>query len=320
MRDVKALVVMAFFTAAAPSAFAQSFPSKPIRVVATSTTGNAGDTAMRLVAPSMSAALGQPILIENRPQGLGQPAMVAVKEAAPDGYTLLHSSVTNMTWTPFLSKEARTNTMKDFVPIAKLIDFPNLVTVSAALPVNNLAELIEYGKRNPGKLTYGTTGLNAGWEFFPEALGVKMVNVPYANQSVGQTVNDLATDRINVLFYSYASVAPVLNSGRVKVLAQVSRTRTKVLSQVPTVYEAVPDFPIGPAWFGLFGPAGVPAPIIHRVHGELSKALADPEATAKLEGVGTIPARGSVEEFAQEVRRDYELFGRLAKTLNLQPM
>jgi tripartite-type tricarboxylate transporter receptor subunit TctC len=320
MRYFKAMALMGFFTAAASGVLAQSFPSKPIRVVATSPTGNAGDTAMRLVAPGVSAALGQPVLIENRPQGLGQPAMLAVKEAAPDGHTLLHGSVSNFTWTPYLSKESRTETMRDFVAAAKLIDFPNLVTISSGVPANTLAELVEYAKRNPGKLAYGSTGLGAGWEFFPEALGVSMVNIPYAGQSVGQTVNDLATDRIQALFYSYASVAPVLNSGKVKVLAQISRARIRVLGNVPTVYETMPDFAIGPAWFALFAPAGTPPPILQRLNAEVSRALADSAVMAKLEAVGTTPARGTLEEFAQEVRRDYEVFGRLAKRLNLQPM
>jgi tripartite-type tricarboxylate transporter receptor subunit TctC len=319
MRSLLRLMVTAAFAAMVSVALGQGFPTKPIRVVATSPTGNAGDTAMRLVAPGVSAALGQPILIENRPQGLGQPAMLAVKEAAPDGHTLLHGSVSNFTWTPYLSKESRTETMRDFVPAAKLIDFPNLVTVSAGVPANTLAEFVEYAKRNPGKLAYGSTGLGAGWEFFPEALGVSMVNIPYAGQSVGQTVNDLATDRIQALFYSYASVAPVLNSGKVKVLAQISRARIKVLGNVPTVYETMPDFAIGPAWFALFAPAGTPPPILQRLNGEVSRALADPAVASKLEAVGTSPARGSLEEFAQEVRRDYEVFGRLAKSLKLQP-
>src|SRR6185503_6642005 len=220
--------------AASAGALAQAYPTKPIRIVATSVSGNAGDTAMRLIAPAVGAALGQQLPIENRPQGLGQPAMVAVKEASPDGYTVLHASVSNMTWAPFLSKEVRTDTMKDFAPVAKLIDFPNLIAVASSVPANTLSEFIEHAKRNAGKLTYGSTGLRAGWEFYPEVLGLNMVNVPYANQSVGQTVNDLATARIDSLFYSYASLSPVLSSGRVKVLAQISRTRLKVLAQVPT--------------------------------------------------------------------------------------
>ena len=319
MRNVTKSIIAAALMGIPAWALSQGYPVKPIRVVATSPTGNAGDTAMRLISPSVSAALGQSLLIENRPQGLGQPAMAFVKEAAPDGYTLLHASVSNITWAPYLSKELRTNTMKDFIPVAKLIDFPNLVTVGTSVPANNLAEFLEQAKRNPGKLTYGSTGLGAGFEFFPEALGLNMVNVPYAGQSVGQTVNDLAAGRIDALFYSYASVAPVLQSGRVKVLAQISRARIKLLAEVPTVYETLPEFAMGPAWFALFGPAGMPAPVVQRLHGEVSRALVDPQVMGKLEAVGTIPARGGIEDFAREVRRDYEVFGRLAKALNLQP-
>jgi tripartite-type tricarboxylate transporter receptor subunit TctC len=111
----------------------------------------------------------------------------------------------------------------------------------------------------------------------------------------------------------------VLGTDRVRVLAQVSRTRLKVLSQVPTVYETLPEFAMGPAWFGLFVPAGTPVPIIQRLNAEVNRALADPQVVPKLEAVGTVPARASVEEFAKDVRRDYEVFGRLAKQLGLEP-
>jgi tripartite-type tricarboxylate transporter receptor subunit TctC len=316
MKTLATTVLLAIST----GAFSQSYPAKSIRVIATSVSGNAGDTAMRLVSPAVGSALGQQLVMENRPQGLGQPAMLAAKEAAPDGYTLLHASVTNMTWTPYLSKEVRTDTMKDFVAVVKLIDFPNLIAVNTAVPAGNLAEFLEHAKRNAGKLTYGSTGLRSGFEFFPEALGLNMLNVPYANQSVGQTVNDLAAGRIDALFYSYASLAPVLSSGRVKVLAQVSRQRIRILANVPTVYETLPEFAMGPAWFGLFAPAGTIPPIIQRVNAEVNRALADPQTQSKMEGVGTLPGRGSPDDFAREVRRDYEVFGRLAKALKLEPM
>src|SRR5688572_8026006 len=168
----RALAVLALL--AASGVHAQTYPAKPIRVIATSVAGNAGDTAMRMIAPGMTAALGQPIPIENRPQGLGQPAMAQAKESAPDGYTILHASVTNMTWTPFLSKEVRTHTMKDFLPVAKLIDFPNLVAVNASVPATTLPQFLDYARKNAGKVNYGSTGLRAGWEFFPAALGVEL--------------------------------------------------------------------------------------------------------------------------------------------------
>jgi tripartite-type tricarboxylate transporter receptor subunit TctC len=296
-------------------AMAQSYPTKPIRVVATLVAGNAGDTAMRMIAPALTSVLGQPIPIENRPQGLGQPGMLQVKESPPDGHTLLLTSILSMTSTPHLSKEVRVDTMKDFLPVVKLIDFPNLIAVNAALPVKSVAELVAYAKANPGKLTYGATGLRTGWEFFPAALGVEMTVVPYANQSVGQTVNDVGAGRLHALFYSYTSMAPVIASERVRVLAQVSRTRTKVLSHVPTVYETLPDFALGPAWFGLFAPAGTPAGILQRLNAEVNNALANPQVVAKLEALGSLPARASVEEFTRNVQRDYEVYGRLTKAL-----
>ena len=305
----------------ATTALAQSYPSKPIKIISSTPAGNSGDTAMRMVMPAMVAALGQPLLLEHRTAAGGQVAAVAVKTSPPDGYTLLFSS-TSMVSSMYLVRDLPFDTRTDFAPVSKLLSVPSLWATSAELPANNMNEFINYAKKNPGKIAYGSTGVGTGFHLVGEAFGidtgVTMLHVPYGSGGVAVPVTDLANDRIQLYFPSYISLLPVIKTGKVKVLAIVDRSRLKALPDVPTIFETLPNYTLMAPFFGLFAPAATPRAITGRIQNEVKKALT-PEVVAKLEDLGTTPVGNTPEEFAQDIRESLEAFGKAVKAVGIKP-
>jgi tripartite-type tricarboxylate transporter receptor subunit TctC len=315
-----AMTVMLFLAVAGSDAGAQNYPVKPIRIINTTPAGNSGDTAMRMVMPGVSASMGQPLLMESRTAAGGMVATVAVKNAPPDGYTLLYTA-TNFISSVFTVKDLQYDARVDFAPISKLLQVPSLWAVSAALPVGNMAEFIDYAKRNPGKVAYGSTGAGGGFhlvgEMFGIENGVRMLHVPYST-AVAVPVGDLAGDRIQLYFPSYISLLPVLKSGKVKVLAIIGTSRLKPLPEVPTIFESLPKYTLMAPFFGVLAPAGTPRAITERFQAELRKALT-PDIQAKLEELGTTPVFNTPEEFARDLQESLDSFGRAVKAVGIQP-
>ncbi|MSQ51024.1 MAG: tripartite tricarboxylate transporter substrate binding protein [Betaproteobacteria bacterium] len=303
-------------------AFSQAYPTKPIRIISSSPAGNSGDVAMRMAIPAMSAALGQPILMENRTAAGGQVAAVAVKTSPPDGYNFMHMS-TSMVATMFMVKDVQFDGRKDFAPVSMLISVPSLWAVSAALPANNINEFIDYAKRNPGKLAYGSTGIGTAFHLVSEAFsldtGIKMLHVPYSAGGVAVPVTDLANDRIQLYLPSYTSLLPVLKTGNVKVLTIVDRKRLKVLPEVPHIFESIPNYTLLLPFFGVLAPAGTSRAITGRFQTEMRVALRVPDTVAKLEGLGSTPVGNTPEEFAEDMRLAIENTGKVVKALGIPP-
>ena len=184
------LVLSLTITCGAANSFAQTYPAKPIRIISATPTGTSGDIAIRLAAPIMGAALGQPLIIDSRPAAGGQVAAVAVKQSPPDGYTALISASAPMVTNRYLIKNVPYDTLVDFAPVSKVISVPNIFVVTAALPVNSVAEFIDYAKKFPGKLAFGSTGNGTAFHMIGESLsietGIKMLHVPYAAQGLAQ--------------------------------------------------------------------------------------------------------------------------------------
>lgn len=302
------------------AALGQSYPSKPISIISTSPVGNSGDVSMRLVIPLMNASLGQPLIMDNRTAAGGQVASLAVKNAPPDGYTFLHMNPSFIS-AIFLVKQLPYDGRKDFSPVSRLITVPSLWAVSADLPVNNMSQFIEYAKRNPGKIAYGSTGIGSGFHMIGEAfsldMGVSMLHVPYGQGGVAVPITDLANNRLQLYFPSYTSLLPVLKTGNVKVLAVVDRSRLKVLPDVPTIFESLPDYTLLASFFGLVAPAGTPSAVTHRFQSELKRALQLPEVATKLEGLGSTPVGNTPEEFAEEMRVAIDNFGKVVRSAGI---
>ncbi len=304
-------------------ASAQTYPAKPIRIISATPSGTSGDIAARLASPLMSAALGQALIVDSRPAAGGQVAAMAVKQAAADGYTLLLSASAPMVTARYLVKNLPYDTLVDFTPISKVISVPNIFAISGALPVNSVPEFIEYAKKNPGKLAFGSTGNGTVFHMIGESLsrdaGIKMLHVPYSPQGLAQLVADLANDRIQVLFPTFASLGAQAKTGKVKVLAVLDRTRQRQMPEVPAMTEVYPGYTVLPSWFGFLAPAGLPMPIALRLQTELRNALANVEVAAKLEALGTTPVGNTPAEFADEIRADTLAVGVIARSLGINP-
>jgi tripartite-type tricarboxylate transporter receptor subunit TctC len=284
--------------------------------------GNSGDTVMRMAVPAMTAGLGQPLIIEARPAASGTAAAVAIKSSPPDGYNLLFVSSSTIVNAFLLMKSVSFDSRKDFTAITEVMNNPSLFAVSSAMPVNSVKEFIEYAKKNPGKVAYGSTGIGTSFhllgETFAAETGIRMLHVPYTG-AMAIPVGDLANDRIQLFWPSLTSISPVLSSGKVKLLAVVDKVPLKALPNVPTIYRDVPDYTLVKGFFGLFGPVGLPMPIAVRIQSEFRKAVAPAEVVSKLEALGIQGGGNTPQEFAAMVADQIDKVEKIVRDLKIEP-
>jgi tripartite-type tricarboxylate transporter receptor subunit TctC len=289
---------------------AQSYPTKPIRILAAGA-GSGGDFLARLVAAEISGPLGQPAVVENRTGGAI--LFIGAAKAAPDGYTLLVSG--GALWTAPLLGEAPYDAVRDFAPIAALTSSPNLLIVHPSLPAS-VAGLIKLAKAKPGELNYasgatGTASHMAG-ELFKSLTGTDIVRIPYKDQAQ-QTVDSLS-GQVMMTFGQGTSWIPLIKSGKLRALASTGSRRSLLYPDLPTVAETVPGFASEQA-FGLFAPGKTPEAIIRRLNQETVRALEKPEARTQMLGNGQEPAGGLPEQLAEYMRMDMARIGKLIKDL-----
>ena len=318
------LCSLALFAAAALSAGAvrpQAYPSKPILVVSTASPGSSGDAALRLMAAKMSASLGQPVVVELKTAARGAQAAQALARAGADGYTITYGTSGTYVNARFLFKNLAFDVLKDFAPISLAVSSPSYVAVHVSVPVNSLQELIDYAKRNPGKLEYSSSGVGSVFHLAGESLklyaGIDLLHVPYAQANFPQMVNDWAAGRVALWFPTYAFLVP--NMPKVRPLAIVDNQRSARMPDIPTVAETLPNFRGFPAWWAFFGPAGLPAPIAERLSGEVRASLKQPEVVARLGDLGLTTIGSTPEELAAYLKREIDAVGSLAKAIGLEP-
>jgi tripartite-type tricarboxylate transporter receptor subunit TctC len=306
----------AFF---ASHAAADVYPSRPIRSIMTVSGG--ADIIARLVAQRLTASLGQPVVVEAQSGAGGTIGAEAVARAAPDGYTIMLTSESALVMNRFLSKSARLDPLKDFTPITKAFETIAVVETTPTQPFASMRELIEYAKRNPGKLSYGTSGVGTTHHLSGESIrlltGIDWVHVPYKGGP--QVLTDLVGGEIQVGFSVLATAAPLIASGKVRLLAVNGAKRYHVIPGVPTVSEELPGYEAPPTWGGYFGPAGMPQAIVERLREEIVRALESPAVRAKAEEVGFPIATSSSEELTATIRRDIEYTGRIVSAIGIRP-
>jgi len=302
-------------------AWAQDYPSKPVRMVVGFPPGGGTDVVARILQPRLTELLGQTIVIDNRPGATGTVAAGQVAKAAPDGYTIMMGHVSVNAIAPSLFANLPYDVNRDFAPIALAASVPHLVVVHPSLPVTTLKELVAYLKAQPGKLTYPSAGNGSmphlAGEVFQAMAGVKMVHVPYKGS--GQSMQDLLGGQHLVAFDTMPASAPHVRSGKLRAVAVSTAQRVPSFPEVPTAEEAgVPGYVVT-TWYGLFAPAGTPTPIVGRLHAEMVKAMQTPDVRARLEGIG---ADGSVsrspEEFAALVRADTARYAKIVKEIGIR--
>jgi tripartite-type tricarboxylate transporter receptor subunit TctC len=316
-----ALAAAAAAVALNGAAFGQTFPSKPIRIVTQFAPGSSGDTALRFITPAMSESVGQPVVIDSRPGAGGVLAAELVMRSAPDGYTLLSSTSAAHIMRPFLVKNISFDPLKDFTPITQLLDVAAVIVANPSLPANNLRELLEQAKREPGKLSFGTSGVGSEHHLSAEQImqltGVKLVHVPYKAGS--QAMLDVSAGQLPLAIGTFPGAQPLIASGKLKAIAVVSERRVTQLPNVATVSETVKGFEPPAAWTGIFGPAAMPAPLARRLQGEFSKALNVPDVKAKMLQAGYDLIGSTPEDFATHIRHEIEVIGKVVKAAGIKP-
>ncbi len=294
------------------TAFAQAFPSKPMRIVIGFPPGGAIDTIARSIAPKMSADLGQPVVVENRAGAGGVIGMQAVAKAEPDGHTLFMGTMGNFSITPALVKDLPYNVQKDFAPVTQVASSGFVVYANPALPVRNLRELVAYAKARPQAMNFSSSG-NGGLphmagEMFNVMAGTKITHVPYKGSA--PSVADVIGGQAQVTFESVAIGLQHVKSGKLRALATTGTERMAVLPDVPTAAETLPGFTVK-NWFGLAAPAGTPPERVERVQRSVAQALRDPEIAKTLAALGVDPVADSPAQFGAYVRSEGERWQKL---------
>jgi tripartite-type tricarboxylate transporter receptor subunit TctC len=317
-------LVLAFLAAtllAPVGALPQGSQSRPLKIVVPFPPGNGTDILARLMAPKMIASMHQPVIVENRGGANGMIGAEAVAHAAPDGTTILFTSPSTHVTALFLSKNLPYDPIKDFTPITAAVEPVTVMTINPSLPVSSVKELIAYAKANPGKLNYSSPGVGAVFhmsgELFKLGAGVDIVHVPY--KGAAPALAGVIAGEVSIGFNSLASVLPHLRSGKLKVLAVLEAKRYPGLPDVPSIGEALPGFEKPASWFGLFGPAGLPPPVLARLHDELVASLKEPEVRSKVDELAMSVIANTPEQFSAMLKNGIDQYGRLIKAAGIQP-
>lgn len=292
-------IVGTFFSAAS---MAQTYPNKPIKLIIPFPAGGATDLVGRVVAQQLGVELGQTVVVDNRAGAAGVIGSESVARAAPDGYTILLSTSSTHTIGPILNPKIPFSPTKDFTPIMYLAASPQVVVVPLSSPAKTMPELIDYIKKNPGKLNFGSAGTGGiphlSTERFLAMTGTKMTHVPYKGTALAMP--DLMAGRLDLMFDSISVSLPHIRDGKVRALAVTSPKPSSVAPDIPTLSQFVPGYE-SLTWFGVFGPAGLPPAIQATLNQALNKAIQNPALLAQFAKLGFDAAGGSPAEFAKKM-------------------
>jgi tripartite-type tricarboxylate transporter receptor subunit TctC len=312
------IVLFALALSAGPAAAQDAYPSKPIRIVVGYSAGGGNDIIVRVMAPEMSRALGQPVIVENKPGAQSIIAAEMVAKAPPDGYTLLMGPSGPMTINPATYTKLPYSPQRDFAPISMIASFPLIVAVSPSLPVRSIKELVEYVKTNPGKANYASSAgiFQIATEMFKQRTGTKIEMIPYKGS--GDSIQAVIGGQVMMTIIDPPPTAGPLKAGTVRGLAVTSPKRHPSWPDLPTMAEAgVPDMEV-PVWTAFFAPAKTPPAIVARLQSEVARAVQTKEVRERFAGMGLDPVGGSSDDLARQVARDIEKWTAVAKAANIK--
>jgi len=307
--------VLAILLCVSLSAFAQPFPSKPVRLIVPFPPGGAVDYYARAVQTRLQETLGQPILIENRSGAGGMVGADLVVKAAPDGYTLLVGNIASLAMNVGLYSKMTYDPRKDLTPIIRTVAVNYVMAVHPSVPARSVKELIDYAKANPGKLSYGSAGSGSAphlaTELLKQRAGIDMLHVPF--KGGGPMVADLLGGQIHIVIADQANLMPHVKAGKLRALAVGTLERSASYPDIPTIAESgFPGFEAR-AWQGIAGPANLPADIVTQLNAAFAKAMAFPEVHQRLLDGGLDPITGTPEAFAAFIRSEIDKWSRVAK-------
>lgn len=304
---------------AAPS-HADTYPSKPIRLIVPFPASGATDLLARAIAQKVGTNMGQQIVVDNRPGAGGAIGSDMAAKAPADGYTLLIATTSTHSIGPYINTHLPYNTETDFTPIGQVAVATNVLVVPNQLPVKNVKELIDYAKKHPGELNYASSGngtvVHLTAEAFKAQAGVFITHIPYRGTALA--VPDLISNKVQVLFDSIVSGMPHVKDGKLKALAVTSAKRSPLAPDLPTASESgLPGFE-SDTWFGIYGPKGLPADVVNRLNTEFNKAIQSQDVRDRLGKLGAEPVGGTPAQFAAMVKKDSARWGKLIKDRKIQ--
>ena len=299
-------------------AFAQAYPSRPVRVIVGQAAGSGSDTAARLIGQFLSERLGQPFVVENRPGAAGNLATEAVVRAPPDGYTLLLANVANAVNATLYDKLSFVF-LRDIAPVASIFRVPQVMVVHPSVPAKTVPEFIAYAKANPGKLNMASAGIGSvhhvAGELFKFMTGIDMIHVPYRGTTPAMT--DLLAGQAQVMFDVTPSSTPHIKAGKLRALAVTTATRADVLPEVPVMGDFVPGFEAS-AWLGFGAPKDTPAEIIDILNSEVNAGLANPIIKARFADLGATLLPSSPADFGKLIADETEKWGKVIRSANIK--
>jgi tripartite-type tricarboxylate transporter receptor subunit TctC len=304
----------------AGTAGAQAYPAKPIRVIVPQSPGDSCDILTRLITQKVGEQLKQAFTVDNRPGAGGQIGLALLTQAPKDGYTIACGQGGNMVIIPIAQKKVAYDTLRDFVPIQVPVSNFLALVVHPSVPFKTVKQMVDYGRKNPGKLAFGTNGEGAFIHFSVALLGslgnFTWLHVPY--KSVSTIVTEIMGGGIDATISSYISLSPHINAGRIRMIAIGRATRSPKLPDVPTIAETLPGYENG-GWFGFIGPAGMARDQVVLLNKEMNRALTLPDVKEKLDSWGLEIHTESPEYFAMILKRDIEKWGKVARDMGFQP-
>ncbi len=309
------ITIVALAWAGAGSAMAQTaYPSKPIHIVVTFTTGGAPDILARLIGERLQAAWGQSVIVDNKPGAGGNTGADSVAKAAPDGHTVVVGTVGTHSINGALYKKMPYDMVKDFTPITLLATTPNMLVVHNDVPAKNLTDFIALGKKG-GKMTFASSGagtsIHVSGELFKTMTGIDMEHIPYKGRA--SAIPDLLGGRVTMMFDNMPSSLPLVKDGKLRALGVTSAKRSAAAPEIPTIAEqGLPGFE-AVSWFALFAPANTPVPIADKLQAEVSRILKSPEISQKLLAIGLEPGGGTPAELAAYQRSEITKWAKVVK-------
>ena len=314
-RSLSALALLAMVSALPVWAQSPAWPTKPLKLVIPFPPAGATDTLGRTLAQKLGDALGQPVVVENKPGAGGGIGSDAVAKAPADGYTLLMATTSTHSIGPSLNPKLAYNAEKDFVPVVWVANSTNILVAAPNVLATNVAELVAYAKAHPGQLNYASSGngtiVHLTGELFSSMAGIKMTHVPYKGTALA--VPDLMSGQVSIMFDNIVSALPYIKGGKLKALGISGAKRSPLVPDVPTVAESgVPGF-VSDTYFGVFAPVGTPREVVTRLNTAINRILESPDFRDKLAALGAEPAGGSSDRFATEIRGETTKWAKVIK-------
>ena len=318
MRKSLLVLVAAMSALFSAALYANDYPSRSVTIVNVFGAGGGSDTVCRIIANKLGPALGQPVIVEDRPGADGALAALYVHHQPADGYTLMMATNSPLSADPYLHKDVNYDPVKDFVPITRVGSFTLMLVVDPKLPIHSVQEMIDYAKANPGKLTYasGNTAGIVALETIKHDAGISMLHVPY--KSTAPALEDIIGGRVSMMLADFTSAMPHVNAGTVRPIAVSRIRRSTLFPDLPTMDEAgIKGFNLD-TWAGLVAPAGTPPQIVAKLNGALRPIIDSPEVQARFKNVGFEGFSSTPEELGNFIKAQLALWGKMIKDANVQ--